>query len=234
MNCLAIISIFGTILVYGVNQLYERVMQDFTKPLAASNAAPTAKTKWLTKDRFWNFVFWFAMSFGFAVTFSVSSEQQAKYNLGTIFIWATMIGVPLLVRHFSKTTCVKDNIFLNSEGDLITEEQTPKSTFLALLAGVGLTFIIAETILPKGYNNFFLDIVFFLSVFSGISLYFIYKNCPISILFNRKAWELRSTERRKSSGNDDYYERHRRNSNNSHARTYDSSYRHLPGNIHHR
>ena len=64
MNCLAISSIFGTILLYGLNQIYERVMQDFTKPLAASNAAPTAKSKWLTKDRLWNLVFWFGMSFG--------------------------------------------------------------------------------------------------------------------------------------------------------------------------
>jgi len=231
MNCLAISSIFGTILVYGLSQIYERVMQDFIKPLAAANAAPTVKSKWLTKDRFWNFVFWFGMSFGFAITFSVSSKQQAKYSLGTIFIWATMIGVPLLVRHFSKTTCVKDNIFLNSEGDLITEEQTPKSTFLALLAGVGLAFIVAETILPKGYNNFFLEMVFFLSVFSGISLYFIYKNCPISILFNLKYWELRSTERRKSSGNDDHHAkytkscRHRMNS---------PVYQNLPQNVHYR
>ena len=212
-------------------------MQDFTKPLAVVNAAPTAKIKWLTKDRFWNFVFWFGMSFGFAVTFSVSSEQQAKYSLGTIFIWATMIGVPLLVRHFSKTTCVKDSIFLNSEGDLITEEQTPKSTFLALLAGVGLTFIIAETILPKGYDNFFLDIVFFLSVFSGISLYFIYKNCPISILFNRKAWsceKVNNSDQNSKLFDDSYEHRCQTNSHYSHDRVYSPSYRHLPQNIYHR
>lgn len=165
-------------------------MQDFTKQNAMSNSPKIKQPRWLKKDRFWNFVFWFGMSFGFAITFSIPRELQDKYALSTVLIWLTLVGVPLLVRHFSKTTFVKEKMFLNSEGDLITEKQVPKSTFLALLAGVGLTFFIAEIFLPRGYSNFFLDLIFWLSLFSGISVYFIYKNCPISILFNRKAWEL--------------------------------------------
>ena len=212
-------------------------MQDFTKQNAISNSPKTKQPKWLTKDRFWNFVFWFGMSFGLAVTFSVSSEQQTKYSLGTILIWANIIGVPLLVRNFSKTTFVKDKIFLNSEGNIINENQFPKYAFLALLAGVGLTFFISEAILPRGYSSFLLDLVFFLSLFSGISLYFIYKNCPISILFNRKAWSFEKVDNTNNGSNlfnDSYEHRCQTNSHYAHDRMYSAAHRHLPQNIHHR
>jgi hypothetical protein len=231
MNCLAIISIFGTILVYGLNQLCERVMQDFTKPLVVAENLPKVQAKWLNKDRLWNFVFWFGMSFGMAVTMSVSKEQQAKYSLGTILIWATMICIPLLVRHFSKTSFIKKDTFANSEGVVISKKQMPYSFSLAGMSGLGIAFIVAELFFPKGKLGFASLLAMYLSLFSGISLYFIFKNCPISILFNLKYWELRSTERRKSSGNDDHHAKYTKSCRD---RMNSPVYQNLPQNVHYR
>ena len=209
-------------------------MQDFTKPLAASNAAPTAKTKWLTKDRFWNFVFWFGMSFGMA------SAVFAKTGLGLIalskiIMCSTIILVPLSVVFASKTRFIQEDIFVNSEGIIITKEQKPKATFLALLAGAGLAFAIAETVLPKENGNFWAALLFFTSLFSGISLYFIYKNCPISILFNRKAWSCEKADisNQNSKLFDDSFSS-RASNRDSNDIIYNPAYSSLSSNIYHR
>jgi hypothetical protein len=222
-------------------------MQDFTKPLVAANSATTTKSKWLTKDRFWSFVFWFGMSFGMAVTMSVSKEQQAKYSLGTILIWATMIFVPMIVRHFSKTTFIKKDTFANSEGMLIDKKQMPYSFPLAAMSGLAIAFIVAELFLSNSDFDFTSSLVMSLSLFSGISLYFILKNCPISILFNRKFWtfEFKAGGFAKNSGHrastgvtnsmTDYYQS---SSYNNSCGSYDyqrysPSYSHLANNIYH-
>ena len=210
-------------------------MQDFTKPLVATNNLPKTKSKWLTKDRFWNFVFWFGMSFGMA------SAAFAKSGLGLlatskVIMWSTIALVPLIVVLANKTRFIKKNTFANSEGIIIAKEQRPKATFLALLAGIGLAFVIAETVLPKGNGNFFAALVFFTSLFSGISLYFIYKNCPISILFNRRAWsfeKLDSTEQN-SKLFDNHFDQSQRSSRDAQDRRCSPSYQSLGQNIYHR
>ena len=223
MNCLAITSIFGTILVYGLNQIYERVMQDFTKPLVAINAAPTSKSKWLTKDRFWNFVFWFGMSFGMASAAFIKSGL-GLLTLSKVVMWSTIILVPMIVVLSSKTSFIKKDTFVNSEGITLTKKQLQEGAFLAFLSGFGLAFIIAETILPKGLDNFFAALVFFLSLLSGVSLFFIYKNCPISILFNLRYWEL-------CLSNSDGYKTRTRNSSRFVTHPV---YKFLPYNIFHK
>ena len=226
MNCLAITSIFGTILVYGLNQIYERVMQDFTKPLVATNAAPTAKSIWLTKDRLWNFVFWFGMSFGFSsalILANIGSKQNTFSYWISFLFWATIFGVPFLVRRFSKTTFVKDKIFLNSEGNVIPEKNMPDLGVIFLLTVLALA--ITGFIFDKFKILDHLGTVAIAMVLFGIpSLFFIYKNCPISILFNRKYRELYL------SNNDGYKTRTR---NSSRFVTH-PVYKFLPYNIFHK
>ena len=147
--CLVFRTIAGIILLYGLNLKSERIMQDFTKQNATLSNLNTKQPKWLNKDRLWNFVFWFGMSLGMAVTMSVSKEQQAKYSLGTILIWSTMIFVPMIVRHFSKTTFVKKDTFANSEGVLISKKQMPYSFPLAAISGLAIAFIVAELFLSN-------------------------------------------------------------------------------------
>jgi hypothetical protein len=167
-------------------------MQDFTKPNVTTSNPSTKQQKWLTKDRFWNFVFWFGMSFGFSVALilaNIGSKQNTFSYWISFFFWATIIGVPLLVRHFSKTTFLKDKIFLNSEGDVIPEKNVPNLGFIVL--STVLTVVIMGLFFDKFKISDHLGTVAISTVLFGIpSLFFIYKNCPISILFNRKAWEL--------------------------------------------
>jgi hypothetical protein len=78
---------------------------------------------------------------------------------------------------------------VNSENIALTKAEIPTGLFvLFTLLGVGFTFVIAETILPKAPLGFFDSLIFFGSLFSGFSLYFIFKNCPISILFSFNCW----------------------------------------------
>jgi hypothetical protein len=66
----------------------------------------------MNKDNFWNIVFWLGMSAGTLVSFflapKANSEQGFSYLALAVFL-STLIGVPILVRSFSKVTFVKEN-----------------------------------------------------------------------------------------------------------------------------
>ena len=73
-------------------------MQDFTKQNATLSNLNTKQPKWLNKDRLWNFVFWFGMSFGMAlgnvIKFRLGLEDlSSTFDLATLFI----IPIALLV-----------------------------------------------------------------------------------------------------------------------------------------
>ena len=150
------------------------------------------ETKWLTKDRFWNFVFWFGMSGGFAVTFAIVGSESHKHDFpysAAFTFWVTVIGMPLLVRYFSKTVFVKDTIFKNGEGIEFDTAKRGPNVLLLVLSTVGLTaltglFLDSHKEIPDVLSN----IILFIVMFGVPSLFFIFKNCPISILFNRKSW----------------------------------------------
>ena len=168
-------------------------MQDFTKSpkVTDSNTALANKEeKWLTKDRFWNFVFWFGMSLGLSIAHFIRTNLHMA-DLAKIMYIITLLGIPLLLLLFNRTKLIKPLVFANSEGKILMEEQRPYLVLPAVLAGIAIT-----TLLDIGFDSFRLgdnrlkDFFIFVSIFSGISLYFIFKNCPISILFNPKFWTV--------------------------------------------
>ena len=166
-------------------------------PAVHTVAQSTPKqSRWLSKDRLWNLIFWFGMSGGITLAFSVSDKAQAQYKLGTILIWLTILGVPLLVRYFSKTTFIKDTLFLNKEGELLNAEKDTPNAVLTVISTVVLTAI-TGAILDKNFKDMS-DIAssfIILSVVFGVpSLFFIFKNCPIAILFDRKMWTATSQD----------------------------------------
>ena len=77
------------------------------------------------------------MSTGTLVSFflapKANSEQGFSYLALAVFL-STLIGVPILVRSFSKVTFVKENIFVNSEG---RELKVPKDLPMAFFVIVG-------------------------------------------------------------------------------------------------
>lgn len=208
-------------------------MQDFTKPQLALNKVAKTQPKWLTKDRFWNFVFWFGMSSGFSsalILASITVKQNSFSYWISFLLWATIIGVPLLVRHFAKTTFLKDKIFLNSEGDIIPEKNVPDLGVIFLLTVVSV--VITGLLFDKfKIQDSVGTVVISIMIFGIPSLFFICKNCPVSILFNLKYWELRSTELVKSSGNDDHHAKYTKSCRD---RMNSPVYQNLPQNVHYR
>ncbi|BBB57624.1 hypothetical protein MPCS_01635 (plasmid) [Candidatus Megaera polyxenophila] len=184
-------------------------MQDFTKPFSIDTkpkqvkaeaiepkvdmAAPNLtkqpqKTFWdsrMNKSNFWNLMFGIGMVLGGFITLKFG---KAYPTLGFICAWTTLIGVPLAVRYFSKVTFT-DGKFLTIEGrELDIPKQLPNG-FLLIVTTIGTVILIGAISdkFPKPHLpvvNFIFLSIFLISLFFIPVLFFILKNCPISILFN--------------------------------------------------
>jgi hypothetical protein len=161
----------------------------------SDNKLPSGPTnvRWLTKDRLWNLVFCFGMSCGFSITTVIAgvgkSTQEFSYWASFMF-WLTIIGAPLLVRHFSKTTFVKETIFLNSEGKELDAVKSLPNSFITIVSTVVLTALIGMLLNNKilHISDAISSVILITVSFAVPTLFFIFKNCPISILFNYKFW----------------------------------------------
>ncbi len=156
-------------------------MDDLTKSVATNSKSlnQAKQDKWLNKDRFWNFVFCLLSICGWQLTSFLNDK-----NLSFVTSWLTLLGVPLLVRYFSKTTFVKDTIFLTSEGrefDVAKVLPNKLLTIVSTLVLIALTGVILDKKLlqvPDAVSFFIFTMIFF-----GVpTLFFIFKNCPVSIL----------------------------------------------------
>jgi hypothetical protein len=149
--------------------------------------APAPKQKWLSKDRFWNFVFWFGMSGSWIIS-SLLGKANIISRPGLV-IPISLITFPVILLIFNRTTFVKDTIFKNSEGIEFDAKTRFPNFFLLIVGSVGgtiLTGLFLDT--HKEIPELLADIILCTNIFGIFSLFFIYKNCPISIIFNSKAW----------------------------------------------
>ena len=90
--------------------------------------------------------------------------------------------------YFNKTSTYKKRI-VNSENIKLTAKQYPSGWVIPLtIISVPLSGFIADKYATIGNTSS--TFLFFLGAFSGLCLHFIYKNCPITILFNRNFWGL--------------------------------------------
>ena len=151
----------------------------------------------MSKDRFWNFVFWFGMSVGF----STASAIKGLPSIASMVFWLTLVFVPLAIFFFSKTTFIKDSIFLTKEGRKIDIKKDLPTRFPIVVTTVAFTVLTVAvldkigTAIPTIVAVTILINVFFLIP----TLFFVFKNCPISILFNRKLWSYIAANALKSS-----------------------------------
>nr|WP_322776452.1 hypothetical protein [Candidatus Megaera venefica] len=170
----------------------------------------------MSKDRFWNFVFWLGMSAGFSIAFAIvgTNPQTRDFPyLASVVFWLTIIGVPFLVRTFSKTTFVKDKTFLSSEGRELNWDKDLPNGFLTIVTTVALTALTGAILdkISDPISNIFSSFIFVTVLFGIPSLFFIFKNCPISVLFNHKLLSYiaanapKSTLRRKDTYTDPSY-----------------------------
>jgi hypothetical protein len=98
----------------------------------------------MNRDRLWNFVFWFGMSTGF----SAASAIKDFPSIATALFLLTLIIVPLTVFLFSKTTFVKDSIFLTKEGREIDITKDLPTRFPIVVTTVAFT-VLTGAILDK-------------------------------------------------------------------------------------
>ena len=187
----------------------------------------------LNRDNFWNLMLWFGMSFGWCVTFSI---DELYPTISLITFWLTLLGVPYAVKKANKLSFDKKKGFFNKEG------RSLKNVYPKDLGNVTwLTFLLfpLECFIFDGMactlSLFFLTPI----------LYFILKNCPITILFYKNAWCKEVTGIKPMTPEEAAAMRTKSNSSiiRHHSLIYSTrkpnyysnpQYRHLPQNIYHR
>ena len=133
----------------------------------------------LNKDNFWNMMFWF----GITLCLAISEYFNGDKLLGFIFLWIAILGVPFTVKQIQDVKFDKKYGFFNASGRSL-KDSMPEKLGLAIISSVALVGLIGVI------NNKFFSITLYGSLFFLIpTLYFIYKNCPISILFNKNAFK---------------------------------------------
>jgi len=140
------------------------------------------------KDNFWNLMFWFGISFSFFLTMLLG-ELLNNTVIDFILSWTTILIVPYLTTRFNKVIYTDDKIFLNSQGDPLTE-RLPKKLLWAIFSAIAVAAFTGSE-LDKNWLGVSELIAFplLVSVFIFVfTLYFIIKNCPISLLFNKNSW----------------------------------------------
>lgn len=168
--------------------------------------------KWLSLDRKWNIFFLFAMS----SCFIFSWYLWMYLNIVNISIFATvssLIIVPTICTIFNETKFISKNRVLNSQGQIITKKQIPNGNALFWYA-LGNFMILWLQL-----SHAIMYVLILLSIFCG---YFIFKNCPISYLFNPKT---------NKSKKDNYPQMI--SSSSSYDQNLDPARSHLPTNVYH-
>lgn len=238
-------------------------MQDFTKPfsidtkpkqvraeaiepkvdMASLNLTKQPKrTFWdsrMNKSNFWNLMFGIGMVLGGFITLKFGKAYPTP---AFICAWTTLIGVPLTVRYFSKVTFT-DGKFLTIEGrELDIPKQLPNG-FLLIAITIGTVILVGAIAdkLAKTYPDVLINLIFapifLISLFFIPVLFFILKNCPISILFNYQFLKQQNARGRssyysgpeyKSPFADDYSR-----SSSSSSWTTNPAYSSIGGNIYH-
>jgi len=195
-------------------------MEDFTKPFKQELSTTSVATKSTdskidlaatpkkgfikarkNKDNFWNLMFTVGMILGWSITFGFGKQYSTA---AFISAWSTILGVPFIVRHFSKIT-FSDGKFLNREGiELDIPKQVPNGFFLVAttVIAVMLTGAIADSF-AKSHPDSIINLIFLpilsIELFFIPVLFFIFKNCPISILFNYQFYKQNARVSQKRS-----------------------------------
>lgn len=138
--------------------------------------------KLATKDNFWNLMFWVGIVAG------SSLANAFDPSVGGFIFWATIIGVPWFIKRKQNLSINSDNVFVNSQGQLLNERY-PVLVILMIVASVPslvLCGLIMDAFHIKAH-----DVLFGLFIgllFLPLTLYFIKINCPISIMFYASGW----------------------------------------------
>jgi hypothetical protein len=136
--------------------------------------------KLATKDNFWNLMFWVGM-----VSSIFVSEQLHDLSpvLSLICIILSFVTVPGLLINFNKVSFIAPETFINSNGENL-QHRFPKHFPIVFV----INLLTSGIIISKNFNE--LSVTSITAIFMTLpTLYFIFKNCPISIITHAKAWK---------------------------------------------
>jgi hypothetical protein len=193
------------------NIVKQELQTTIDNKVVENNFRGTLFEPFANKDNFWNFIFALGMILG-------------SITIGFVF---SLIIMVLILKRFSKITFLDGKVF-NSQGkELSLEKQTPSAVFVILTTVASTVWISMHF---SAYLNALPSTVSAAIIISSLvfipTLFFILKNCPISILFNY-----------------DFYKLHAQNApmptrrRNEESTSTSSHYWYLPNNIynpHHR
>lgn len=137
-----------------------------------------------TKDNFWNF---------FPIPILGLSTALSIYLMMPLIFLASMLFTPIIIKHKQNVTLTSENIFLDSELRPLNDKYPTK--LYAVLTLCFIFIFLFDAPLSIFLNIFDIKIEkssieligCFLALLCFIS-YFLILDCPLSILFHRKAW----------------------------------------------
>ena len=198
---------------------------------------PQPKQKWLTNDRKWNLIFWFVMSLGFSGILFMDDLLGFKM-LNLFALIALVILLPMILTTFNPTSTDENDKFFNSDGEEIKAKNLPTvvAAFCAI-GSFGLTIAMENEYLAG--NALVTNFIFCVLLFSGFSMYFIIKNCPISLIFRRHWWSYidkitPTSQRSYTSTSSRSFTKPARVHRSSGAHIYSAAYSGNSGNVYHR
>ena len=141
----------------------------------------------LNKDNFWNLMFWLGMT-----SFTVLGEyfNNIKWLEYSFFCFAGL-GVPLIIKQMQDVKFDKKYGFFNNNGRSLgsAKDCMPKQFLFIIVLSIFLIVYLSSGKINLGFVALYWSILCL-----NITLYFIYKNCPISIIFNLNIFERMSAK----------------------------------------
>jgi hypothetical protein len=146
----------------------------------------------ISKDNFWNLVFWLGMSTGFSLSLIATKVLHSPY-LSSATMWLSFILVPfIVVKNNPVKYDAEAKIFLNSEGQSLKNKHPSSLVWLVLLIALGVAIV---SFCENKYNvpEFIFDTFCSFVLFAPACLYFVLLQCPITWLFNKNIWTAKPT-----------------------------------------
>ncbi|RYE27587.1 MAG: hypothetical protein EOP45_00710 [Sphingobacteriaceae bacterium] len=146
------------------------------------------KARW-NKDNFWNLMFWLGITANMVL---VDIFANLVPVLALIFFILGLTITPYLLARVNKVVFTEEKVFINKQRESL-EKKYPKhlSIIIPIAIAVSINCFFAFN---KSFPNFEESMAVYAAIGLAVPvLYFIILNCPISILFNKNAWNKQVT-----------------------------------------
>lgn len=139
--------------------------------------------RFFTKDNFWNLMYWAMVA---AAGFLVGSINEEYREFRIFILTGALIIITYFIKRMQGVVINSDNVFINSAGEKL-DSKYPKYLIWVIFLNIALISGLADKVtLPE-------SVPMVLAACNGSilflpMLYFIMINCPVSLIFNSKAW----------------------------------------------